>query len=219
MFEHEIRNTMDDGRHYGFGDACITILKSIERILNQDKDLYHDENNYKIFDDSRDMGYLGVKERSRLRVIQEEFEGYIASALTQKLSVIDAYYNAKKDDNDKLKSTLRNIQELRDEHLPVVLQDGSVNALFAYQAQQNALVIAKMPQDFITTCENIDENTGVLKNYAVYPSNHMFDTFTVWGDIFHGRLPGYMKMIYWILISLVIDIVAFLLFALFCKKN
>lgn len=217
-FEHEIRNTMDG--HYGFGEECISILKSIERILNQDKDIYHDnENDYKIFDEKRDNGYKGVTDRSRIRVIQEEFEGYISSALKLKLSVIDAYYNAKKDDNDKLKDTFKNIQELKDNHLPIVLKDGSVTALFAYQAQQNARVITKMPQEFLATCENVDESTGKLKSYDVYPSNHMFDTFTVWGDIFHGRLPGYMKMIQWILTSLVIDIVAFLLFALFCKKN
>lgn len=217
-FEREIRNTMDG--HYGFGDACISILKSIERVLTQDKDLYNDINSYVIFDDTRDIGYRGTTDRSRLRVIQDEFEGRIVNALNKKLGVIDAYYNSQKDANSKLKNTLRVIQDLEENHLPVVLQDGTVNALFTYQEQQNAHVITKMPADFLSTCEKTsEEDTGKVVKYTVYPSNRMFDTFTVWDDIFHSRLPGYMKMIQWILISLIVDIISFLLFALFCKKD
>lgn len=215
--EREIYNTME--HHIGFGDACINILNSIERLLEQDKSIYNDNNSYVIFDEERDLGDRGKTQRGALSAIQTKYEGRILNALNKKLGVIDAFYNGKKESNNKLKGTLRDIQDLEENHLPIVLKDGSVNALFAYHEQQNARVITKMPQDFLSTCENVDETTGKLKSYDVYPSNHMFDTFTVWGDIFHERLPGYMKMIQWILISLIIDIVALLLFTLFCKKN
>lgn len=216
-FEREIYNTME--RRLGFGDACINILNSVERLLEQDKSIYNDSNSYVIFDEERDLGDKGNNQRGQLSALQTKYEGRILNALNKKLGVIDAFYNGKKDANNKLKGTLRDIQDLEENHLPIVLKDGSVNALFAYHEQQNARVITKMPQDFLATCESVDETTGKLKSYVVYPSNHMFDTFTVWSDIFHGRLPSYMKMIQWILISLVIDIVAFLLFALFFKKN
>ena len=216
-FEREIHNTMEG--HIGFGDACINILNSIERMLEQDKSIYNDNNSYVIFDEERDTGDRGKTQRSQLSTIQAKYEGRILNALNKKLGVIDSYYNSKKDSNSKLKNTLRDIQDLEENHLPIVLEDGSVTALFAYHAQQNARVITKMPHDFISMCEIVDEDSGKLDSYVVYPSNHMFDTFTVWGDIFAGRLPSYMKMIQWVLISLIIDIVAFLLFALFCKKN
>ena len=47
--------------------------------------------------------------------------------------------------------------------------------------------------------------------YRVYPSNRMFGTFNVWGDMINGRLPADMKLIGWILFALIVDIVAFIL--------
>lgn len=216
-FEREINNTME--HHIGFGDACINILNSIERLLEQDKAIYGDNNTYVIFDEERDMGDRGKTQRNQLSPIQTKYKGRILNALNKKLGIIDAFYNGKKDANNKLKGILRDIQDLEDNHLPIVLKDGSVNALFMYHEQQNARVITKMPQDFIGTCENIDEGTKEVKKYEIYPSNHMFDTLTVWDDMINSRLPEYMKMFQWILISLIIDVVAFLLFTLFCKKN
>ena len=93
-FEREINNTME--HHIGFADACINILNSVERLLEQDKGLYGDNNTYVIFDEERDMGDRGKTQRNQLSPIQTKYEGRILNALNKKLSVIDAFYNGKK---------------------------------------------------------------------------------------------------------------------------
>ena len=47
--------------------------------------------------------------------------------------------------------------------------------------------------------------------YRSYPSARMFSTFNVWDDMLHGRLPVDMKLFGWILFSLIVDLVAFIL--------
>lgn len=47
--------------------------------------------------------------------------------------------------------------------------------------------------------------------YRIYPSSRMFSTWNVWEDMFAGRLPKDMKLLGMILLSLIIDIVAYVL--------
>ena len=55
-----------------------------------------------------------------------------------------------------------------------------------------------------------DINKGEFR-YKIYPSSRMFSTLNVWGDMFNDRLPYDMKLLGWILFSLIIDIVAYVL--------
>ena len=211
-FTREINNTL--ANHTGFGDACISILKSLERIFEEDKSIYGDSNDYVLYDSVRDRGDYGQTQRSQISSLSTKYNGRIMNALNRKYNVIDAFYDRRKESGQKLKTVMKSIENLENNHLPIVKQDGSVTALFAYRAEQNDKVIRFMPDDFM---EKSCMQEGKSSDYKVYPSSRMFDTFTVWSDIFHGRLPGYMNMLQWILISLVIDIIAFLLFRLFCK--
>lgn len=201
-FSREIRNTMDG--HYGFGDACISILKSTESSLRKDAEMYGDNNDYVIFDDVRDAGDRGVTQRSRIGDLQVKYVARMEELKKQKIAVIDNYYDRQKDQNDELVELQDTIKMLEEDHLPAVLKDGSVSAFYKYYDQQNGRVIAKMPIEY--------------KDYAqkaeVYSSQRMFDTMSVWSDILKGRL-GDMTMIQWIIIALICDLVAFILFALF----
>jgi len=201
-FAREIVNTMDG--HYGFGDACISILKSTESSLRKDSKMYGDNNDYIIFDDVRDAGDRGVTQRSRIVDLQVKYVARMEEQLKKKLAVIDNYYDRQKDQNSELSELLDTIEVLETKHLPAVMKDGSVTAFYRYNDQQNGRVIAKMPSDYVK----------YAKKALVYPSGRMFDTMSVWGDIFKGSL-GDMTMLQWIVIALICDLVAFLLFALF----
>lgn len=201
-FAREIVNTMDG--HYGFGDACISILKSTESSLRKDSKMYGDNNEYVIFDDVRDAGDRGVTQRSRIVDLQVKYVARMEEQLKKKLAVIDNYYDRKKDQNTELVEMLDTINMLETKHLPAVLKDGSATAFYKYNAQQNGRVIAKMPKGYSKYAQKAN----------VYPSNRMFDTMSVWGDIFKGRL-GDMTMLQWIVIALIVDLVSFILFALF----
>ncbi len=209
-FERELRNTMDG--HVGFGDNCISILKSAENALTIDAKTYEDNNEYKIFDDVRDAGDRGVTQRSRFNGLQTKYTARMLEQLNKKLSVIENFYERKKDQNTELTELLEPISELEAQHLPAVEKDGSVNALYKYYHIQDSRVIAKMPKGYDETC--VVKSGDQIKKFNVYPSKRMFDTMSVWGDIFRGRLGG-MTMIQWIVIAFIVDLVAFILFALF----
>lgn len=201
-FAREVQNTMDG--YYGFGDKCISILKSTESSLRKDSKMYGDNNEYIIFNDKEDTGDIGVTQRSRVRELQTKYTVRMAEQLKKKLAVIDNYYERQKDQNSELTELLDTINMLEARHLPAVLKDGSVTAFYTYNDQQNGRVISKMPKDY----------GKYVQKAKIYPSGRMFDTMSVWGDIFSGRL-GDMTMLQWIVIALICDLVTFILFALF----
>lgn len=219
-FERELNNTMEN--HLGFGDACISILQAVERSFMQDTGLYHDGmNDYTIFDHTRDIGDRGVTSRARFPQLQAKYEGRILNALNKRLTAIDRYYAKRIVDNEQWTDLIDTINYLEREHLPRVQKDNSVNAYYKYCMLQQALVVQKMPEEYPSTridtkaIENSDGDTIYkMAGFNVYPSERMFETLTAWSDIMHGYLPSYMKILQWLLISLIIDIVAFLLFYL-----
>lgn len=225
-FRNELNNTL--ANHIGFGEQCILHLKGIEQVLRQDTSRYKDHNIYLIYNEETDRGYIGQKSRPQLVVIYTEFERRVNEQLRRKLATIDRYYELQRVDSRKYQSLLDTIawleqnDEMRD--IKTVQQDGSVKAYYSYSGQQNAMVIDHMPKEFIDaqisyeTFENDDgEEVQKMTGYKTYPSKHMFDTWTVWHEILNGYMPSYMTIIQWILISLIIDIVAFLLLYLFFK--
>lgn len=225
-FRNELNNTL--ANHEGFGDQCILHLKGVEQELRRDTVRYADHNRYQIYNDQTDRGYKGERGRAQLQNIYNEFDRRVNEQLRWKLAAIDRYYDLQKIEGRKYQSLLDTIawleknDEMRD--LRTVQQDGSVEAYYSYSGQQNAMVIDHMPQDFFDkqmTYETVENDEGEeaqeMVEYITYPSKHMFDTWSVWSEIFKGYLPSYMKIIQWILMSLIIDIVAFLLCYLFIK--
>ncbi|MBR4095544.1 MAG: hypothetical protein IKK23_09105, partial [Bacteroidales bacterium] len=63
----------------------------------------------------------------------------------------------------------------------------------------------------ISKTENEEDIDKGKYRYRSYPSARMFSTFNVWDDMLHGRLPVDMKLFGWILFSLIVDLVAFIL--------
>ncbi len=212
-FEAEISNTMKN--NYGFGEACINILNATEIILAKDSDVYNDINEYNIYREREDSGDYGITQRSQIPALQTKYTARMLEQLNKKLVVIENYYERMKVQNAELTDVLEDINELERLHLPAVLKDGSINAYYTYYNQQNGRVISKMPQAYKETC--VVKVDGKVDTYNVYPSDRMFDTMSVWGDILHRRLQD-MTMIQWIIISAIFDIVAFILFALFRKQ-
>lgn len=200
-FQREIRATIN-GR-FGFGDNCISYLRNIESILRQDSKMYGDGNQYIIYG-HEDEGDRGTTQRGLISALENKYLGKIAVEKQKKLAVIQNYYDRQKDQNTELTELLDSIQWLETKHLPEVLKDGSVSAFYKYNDQQNGKIIAKMPADYAKYAEKA----------KVYSSGRMFDTISVWKDIFNGQL-GDMTMLQWIIIALICDLVAFLLFALF----
>lgn len=167
-FEREISNTRE--HHYGFGDACISILKSIETTLRSDSKIYDDKNEYVIFREKEDGGDRGERRYNMISSLQNKYEGRIVTALNKKLAVIDEYYEKKKTANTGLEELLKPIDELQNKHLPAVAKDGSIDAFYKYCMKQNEDVISKMPPTYKGSCveyqtkkEQAGENVKIIK--------------------------------------------------------
>lgn len=211
LFQREINNTLN--HHIGFGDACITILNGTEDMLKTSNKIYNDKNDYIIYDDIRDAGDRGTTQRTKINALYTKYSVRMLDQLNKKFSVIEHYYELQKNQNQELLTILKSITNIEKNHYPRVEEDGSANAYFKCQQYQQHNVIDKMPQDFRDQCVEYNSN-GKIAKINVYPSSRMFETATVWGDMFGHRLPDNMPMAQWILISLIFDIMAFLLFAL-----
>lgn len=140
----------------------------------------------------------------------------MAEQLNKKLAVIEDFYDRKKNQNAELNELFDPISELEEKHLPAVLKDGSVDAFYKYNDQQNAKVIAKMPDGYVR--QSVVKSGNDTTGFNVYPSSRMFDTISVWSDITSHRLAG-MTMLQWIVIALIFDIISFILFTLFRKQD
>ncbi len=215
-FAKEIQSTLKS--NYGFGDACIAILNATENILNSSNSIYDDKNTYIIFDEVNDAGDRGTTQRSKIETLQTKYLGLMAQQLNKKIDVITKYYDKQKNQNQDLLKLLHPIAKIENEHYPLAAKDGSANAYFKLQQYQQTNVIDKMTkipnkESFAETCIKYNEN-GDIEKINVYPSARMFETATVWVDMMKHRLPGGMPMIQWIILSLIFDIMAFLLFAL-----
>ena len=214
VFVRELNNTME--HHEGFGEACINILNSTEDALKKDSMMYGDKNTYVIYNEQEDAGDRGVTARHRFPELRTKYAARMEEQLKKKLTVIENFYEAKKDKNAELTELLDPINELENKHLPAVEKDGSVDAYYKYNSIQDARVISKMPNVYNEKC--IIKSGEKITKFNTYPSKRMFDTMSVWGDIIAGRLSD-MTMIQWIIISLIFDIVSFILFTLFRKQD
>ena len=209
-FDLEIQKAVD----FGFGPACVNILKTTEDILNGSRELYGEKNLvYVIFDDRIDASDIGTTQKTKVLALYSKYKGRMEEKKEMKIAAINRFYDGLINQNQDLLKLLRPIAEIENKQYPPAAEDGSANAYFKLQQYQQTNVIDKMPKAFAESCIEYKADGNVAK-INVYPSARMFETMTVWSDMFHHRLPDGMPMFQWIIISLIFDIMAFLLFAL-----
>ena len=63
----------------------------------------------------------------------------------------------------------------------------------------------------ISKTDNPEDIDKGKYRYRSYTASRLFSTFNVCDDMLHNRLPEDMKLFGWILFSLIVDIVAFIL--------
>ena len=218
-FERELYNPQT-GR-FGFSDRCIGYLTRIQQRLNCDSETYHDGNNYVIWDQDNDFVDRGTTNPQKCLTLKTKYLNRINAAKATKSAIIKKYFDNLKNSNALFKELIAECEELEVDQLPNVQRDGSVSAYYMYYEYQKGKLTSKMPSEYDDSCKKYkavsegEKQKVKFDGYKVYPSNRMFETKIVWEDIFHGYLPDYMAILQWVLISLIIDIVAFILFYLF----
>lgn len=110
--------------------------------------------------------------------------------------------NLQTKDLDKITTNISNILEAKTidvETARKVIQEGK--NLQAFKDD----ILDKAEELWVPSKGHTPDN---VKRYNVYPIERLYSVFNVWGDYFSNRIPADFDMLYCILISLILDIVA-----------
>ncbi len=231
LCEASVQNLMDEFKRecessvrYGFGDRAIGYLKDIEDYFTSSGGKFNDQYSYKrsIFDDDKDRGDKGKTGARDVMALKEKYSIRIAEKLLRRETVIKNFYKQKQSQSKNMDLMAHFINDsLYTIDVPQITEIATPDVYYQFQKIQ-------LQGNIFNRLDNIDQvnilnsmkesKTGNVEDiekgeyrYRVYPSSRMFGTFNVWGDMLNGRLPADMKLIGWILFSLIVDLVAFIL--------
>ncbi|MDE5677706.1 hypothetical protein [Phocaeicola sp.] len=209
---------------YGFGDRAIGYLKDIEDYFTNSGGKFDDKYSYKnsIFDEDKDKGDKGKTGAKEVMALKEKYSIRIAEILIRRESIIRGYYKRmipQTKDLELIKQFINDSLYVVD--IPQITEIATSDVYYQFSKIQltNNIFhrLDKMAQVSIEhqmkeskTDDSGDIDKGKYR-YRTYPSFRMFSTFNVWDDMLHNRLPNDMKLLGWILFSLIIDIVAYVL--------
>lgn len=231
LCEASIQNLMDEFKRecdssirHGFGDRAVGYLKDIEDYFTSSGGKFNDQYSYKnsIFDDEKDRGDKGKTGAKEVMALKEKYSIRIAEKLVRRINVIRDYYKMKipqTKDMDLIKQFINDSLYVVD--IPQITEIATPDVYYQFSKVQltnnvlhrldNAEQIAVERSMKESKTENIDDIDKGEYKYRNYPSSRLFSTFNVWGDVFQNRLPNDMKLLGWILFSLIIDIIAYVL--------
>lgn len=206
----------------GFGPRAIEHLKQIERYLKNSSAKFGDNYEYigSIYDDDKDAGDKGVKGVGQIKGLQNKYANRITRELKRRSEVIKSYYSRKKQLTKTYPLFEEYIDALYAVDIPKIEKIATPEVYYTFQKIPLSTIHSKLDvadqQEIDLTMKNIKgkSNEDIDKGdfrYIVYPSARMFSTFNVWSDMLNSRLPSDMKLFGWILFSLIIDIVTFII--------
>lgn len=231
LCEASVQNLLDEFKREckssirpGFGDRAIAYLKAIEDYFTNSAGKFDDQYSYKnsIFDDDKDRGDRGKTGVREVMALEEKYSIRITEKLLRRENVIRDYYKRmipqiknmdliRRFINDSL--YVVDIPQITEIATPDVYYQFSkvqlTNNVFHRLDKTDQVAIERQMKESKT--EEIDDIDKGKYRYRSYPSSRMFSTFNVWDDMMHGRLPNDMKLFGWILFSLIVDLVAFIL--------
>lgn len=218
-FGRECDNTV----RYGFAESAVQDLIDIERYFISTAKQYEDYNAYTntIFDPERDKGDIGATGYKRVEGIKGKYANRILTQRLRRQEAIETFYNKKKGQRSDLIALNHFIKDsLNPVDIPQLEEIASPEAYYQFQKIQFSTIRQHLTPDDLATIDRstMESKTDKVEDidagkfrYRIYPSERMFNTFNVWDDMLHGHMPTGMKLLGWILISLIIDIVAFVL--------
>lgn len=231
LCEASVQNLMDEFKRecessvrYGFGDRAIGYLKDIEDYFTSSGGKFNDQYSYKhsIFDEDKDKGDRGKTGAREVMALKDKYSIRIAEKLLRRESVVKDYYKRmipqikdmeliKQFINDSL--YVVDIPQITEIATPdVYCQFSKVqltnNILYRLDKTNQSAVERQMKE---SKTKNPDDIYNGEYRYRSYPSSRLFSTVNVWEDMFHDRLPNDMKLLGWILFSLIVDVVAYVL--------
>lgn len=231
LCEASVQNLMDEFKRecessvrFGFGDRAIGYLKDIEDYFASSASKFNDKYSYRrsIFDDDKDKADRGKKGAKEVMALKDKYSIRIVEKLVRRETVIRDFYKIQKSqsrDLDIMKQFIDDslymvdVPQITEIATPdVYYQFTKVqlrNNLFNRLNQNDQIAIESSMKESKT--KNVEDIEKGEYRYRSYPSSRLFSTFNVWDDMLQGKLPNDMKLLGWILFSLIVDAIAYVL--------
>ena len=220
----EFKRECESSIHYGFGDRAISYLRDIEDYFTGSGGKFNDQYTYRqsIYDEEKDRGDKGKTGAREVMALKDKYSLRIAEKLLRRETMIRDYYK-------RMLPQARNldlISQFIDDSLyvvdiPQITKIATPDVYYQFSKIQlkgniyDRLSISDkdaidqlMRESKTSSAGDIDKGEY---RYKTYPSSRIFSTFNVLDDMWHGRLPNDMKMLGWILFSLIVDLIAWIL--------
>ena len=230
LLEAKIRNMMDEfvrecesSIQEGFGSRATRDLQEIEQYLTSTSAQYEDLNQYKntIYDDNKDRGDRGTTGTTRIKALEQKYTLRIVDQMLRRQKAIERFFDKQVKQlpdyadvrmfiNDSLMAVdIPQLEEIATPQVYYQFQKIQISTINQHLSPTDISAIEKATKKSKT--DNVEDIDKGKFRYRVYPSERMFNTFNVWEDLLKGRMPEGMKLFGWILFSLIVDIVAFVL--------
>lgn len=213
--DHSIRD--------GFGPVAVSKLKDIEEYFDRTALKYNDRNDYSdIFHEDNDRGDVGKRGEREVSTLKNKYTLRVLEKLRIRETVIRNHYKRQIPQTKEMEVIRDFINDsLYVVDIPQITEIATPEVYYQFsKIQLNGNVLDKLPLTNKKSIEDLmkESKTDNIKDidkgefrYKSYPSSRMFSTFNVWSDMFNDRLPNDMKLFGWILFSLIIDVVAYVL--------
>ncbi len=209
---------IDHTDRLGLGPEAFNILINIEATCGKKPDSFFG---------NRHTKQRNTSPQERLR-IKNHYIPQINNLLQQTVDKLNEKRNieiTRKDDKKKLLSNY--IDKI--EKVLAYLRDTEVPHQERIKAAQEVLGNAYGDTDYrdkildnveVLTDANAGHKDMNVESYKIYKTERLHSVFKLWGDYFKGRMSNLdFDMVYWIIISVIIDIAGLLFFAIAFRKT
>lgn len=200
----------------GFGDRAKGYLQQIEELLGMDRGAI-----------MQDVTIEG-QSQARRNEIAEFGRQQIENLLNLKVEDIMREYDVKISNNSQEKNKL--IALISDiDRVKANMKDSSIGhqdrikeARRVINAGYNLPDYRDLILDNVETLKNerVGHTDSNVEKYKIYKTERLHNVFKMWGDYFKGRMSDLdFDMMYWIIISIIIDIAGLVFFAIAFRKT
>lgn len=158
-----------------------------------------------------DMGYRFNDPQTSLSDV-DMLSFYVREFDNLSKALIDVRRNKYIQDASDLKIQTQDLDKITGK-IATILEENTINVESAIKVIQEGKDLQAFKNDILDKAEELKNPSkghtpDNVKRYIVYPIERLYSVFNVWGDYFSNKIPADFDMLYCILISLILDIVA-----------
>lgn len=210
---------------YGLGKSAMTILERIQNYLTKKSPIQE-----KFVIVENDISSDEYKNKEDVKKQVNDYNSKIDACTERLVEQIVEKYNREKDTVEQQTQRYKNAAEkMREGEDALKKIENSADKYYKFSQELSENLDETIgPEEkkalleknkIIINGSNDKESEAIQYSYkSYYPSSRMFNTWTMWDDAVHNRIPNDFSLLGFILLSLIIDLIAFV-FRFLCEDR